>query len=361
MIFRLLNEGPLPHPAVLSRARLMASIVCWSVTCAAGLGILSPRPSHAVTLTVAPASQDFNRFDVALQLNESPLLVSSDTADLTGTVDAELLWDVVGSDIVLTGVSFTSSQLMFGDVTFNFPLNILTVQGTGLGGSVTTPAPPSTVTAGEFDAADHLLTINQGLFAVSGIVNDNFDISTLPFSGSGMGVGMLDLVEVGRTAGAVTYDVSLTFPVSFEDRVLDTANGDQATMDIDVDGTVLATGQFTAALSAASADFDGDSDVDGADFHAWQRGRGIVQNAVAGDGDADLDGDVDNDDYAIWASQFGATPATIHAAAVPEPATGGLFVLLLGLGGSLRLRDGSKGMRVANRGGRKCDIKMTQM
>ena len=64
----------------------------------------------------------------------------------------------------------------------------------------------------------------------------------------------------------------------------------------------------------AGADFDkdfvgGSSQVNGADFLAWQRGFGRPSNAVAADGNSDEDGDVDNQDLAVWQVQFGDTSA----------------------------------------------------
>jgi hypothetical protein len=55
----------------------------------------------------------------------------------------------------------------------------------------------------------------------------------------------------------------------------------------------------------ASADFDGDSDVDGVDFLAWQRGFGTTGTALPGDGDANGDNHVDAVDLGIWQMQFG--------------------------------------------------------
>jgi hypothetical protein len=63
-------------------------------------------------------------------------------------------------------------------------------------------------------------------------------------------------------------------------------------------------------------DFDGDGDVDGGDFLAWQRGLGTSSATIA-DGDADGDGDVDDADLAQWASHYGDPEA---AAAVTNPA-----------------------------------------
>ena len=54
-----------------------------------------------------------------------------------------------------------------------------------------------------------------------------------------------------------------------------------------------------------SADFDGDNDVDGADFLAWQRGFGATSGATPGDGDANSDGAVDATDLSAWKEQIG--------------------------------------------------------
>jgi hypothetical protein len=59
---------------------------------------------------------------------------------------------------------------------------------------------------------------------------------------------------------------------------------------------------------AASADFDVDGDVDGADFLRWQRGLGTYMTATHGEGDANFDGHVLGDDLAAWRERF-AMPA----------------------------------------------------
>jgi hypothetical protein len=77
-----------------------------------------------------------------------------------------------------------------------------------------------------------------------------------------------------------------------------------------------------------SADFDGDSDVDGADFLIWQRGLGVSGGAANNaSGNADGDTDVDGDDLMVWTSLFGAAIAISNAAPIPEPA--GLLVIVL--------------------------------
>ncbi len=65
-------------------------------------------------------------------------------------------------------------------------------------------------------------------------------------------------------------------------------------------------------------DFDGDFDVDGADFLAWQRGESPDQ--------------MSSSDLADWKANFGISPSIVAAsAAVPEPATGTLLLVTCGL------------------------------
>jgi hypothetical protein len=71
-------------------------------------------------------------------------------------------------------------------------------------------------------------------------------------------------------------------------------------------------------LQAATGDFNGDGQVDGADLLIWQRGMGISSGATLAQGDGDGNGVVDAADYQIWADAFGA-PSAVAAQAVPEP------------------------------------------
>jgi hypothetical protein len=79
-----------------------------------------------------------------------------------------------------------------------------------------------------------------------------------------------------------------------------------------------------------TADFDGDGDVDGADFLAWQRGNGAVGTGTTATGDANGDMNVDAADLAVWQAQFAMPQSPI--AAVPEPTGVVLGLLALALG-----------------------------
>jgi hypothetical protein len=82
-------------------------------------------------------------------------------------------------------------------------------------------------------------------------------------------------------------------------------------------------------VDPSNGDFDGDGDVDGADFLTWQRGLGLTGQPDATTGDSDDDGDVDAADLALWQSHFGGAPAVAAIGAVPEPAS----LALLAAGG----------------------------
>ena len=105
-----------------------------------------------------------------------------------------------------------------------------------------------------------------------------------------------------------------------------------------------------AAPDGQPGDFDGDEDVDGADFLAWQQTLG--SSVAPGTGaDADGDGTIDGDDLGVWRSNFGET-ASIAAsqaavAAVPEPAVLSLLAVgLLALGSLRRVVDQQCGAHV---------------
>ena len=77
--------------------------------------------------------------------------------------------------------------------------------------------------------------------------------------------------------------------------------------------------RLQAPVTGNDADFDGDGDVDGADFLTWQKNLGTAGTATLATGDANGDKNVTAADLAIWRTQFG--PAAAPVAAVPEPAT----------------------------------------
>jgi hypothetical protein len=68
--------------------------------------------------------------------------------------------------------------------------------------------------------------------------------------------------------------------------------------------------ELDASSNLVSADFDGDSDTDGADFLVWQRGFGTQSGAIPAEGDATGDSAVRVGDFSAWFSTFGTTEST---------------------------------------------------
>jgi hypothetical protein len=79
----------------------------------------------------------------------------------------------------------------------------------------------------------------------------------------------------------------------------------------------------------ASADFDLDGDVDGADFLRWQQGVGAT---AAGHSEGDANGDlrIDGADLDVWKSRFATASASPIGSAAPEPAAWLLTAAALG-------------------------------
>jgi hypothetical protein len=143
--------------------------------------------------------------------------------------------------------------------------------------------------------------------------------STLAAGASQSFLATLDTTEAGNFSASYTLSFS-------DENVVGATNLGSLTLNL--------TGMVEGA-TISSADFDGDGEVDGSDFLAWQRGLGIVGSAERIDGDANGDRNVDGLDLQHWQGQF-ATAAAQSGIAAPEPKS--LVVLVLGLAVLFRTR-----------------------
>lgn len=99
------------------------------------------------------------------------------------------------------------------------------------------------------------------------------------------------------------------------------------------ESNVFWTDNFQVGLPQTQGDFDGDGDVDGADFVVWQTNFPTTTGAASGQGDADGDSDVDGADFAIWQASFPSGASSPGTSPVPEPPA----VLLMSLAGAMLL------------------------
>ena len=182
-------------------------------------------------------------------------------------------------------------------------------------------------------------TSNNDMFAnataTDNLVTPPIDGTNITFAGLINGAGTPTLYTgeftITKTAAGVdlsgsfsgnggenTFLFSETTPISLTYGAVGFLNGGGMSADQVIFQDVNAT--YTPVASAEeNADFDGDGDVDGADFLTWQRGVGTAGGQPQGN--ADGLGDIDGADLAIWEAEFGMPQATGNVQAIPEPAS----------------------------------------
>ena len=203
----------------------------------------------------------------------------------------------------------------------------MSVAVTGSQADISTPNPPATlsrlptdaVVRYQFDAAEFVVTLNQGTIAVSGAANQVIDLTTAPVVGvAPVGTfGSLTLTPAGQVGSVAQFDALLELPLMFTQQV--ESNGQLITLE--VDGDIVAMSQLAIDLGGFSADFNSDGSVDAADLTQWQANYGGPGS------DADGDGDSDGADFLAWQQQFGSgLDPTLQA--IPEPS--GLVLGVLG-------------------------------
>jgi hypothetical protein len=117
------------------------------------------------------------------------------------------------------------------------------------------------------------------------------------FSG---GNGQIDAASVTVDSLYLSSDENLNFNVFF-DMLVHTPGGDLSALEI------------PGVEPGQPGDFDGDEDVDGADFLKWQRGQSTTP--------------LGSDDLQDWKDHFGEGAATVSGEPVPEPGSAALAAL----------------------------------
>lgn len=109
--------------------------------------------------------------------------------------------------------------------------------------------------------------------------------------------------------------------------VIRLGSGVSSTQDAYYDNFLLE--YFPAVAPSNTADFNGDGEIDAADYVIWRKHNGAIGSGTQSTGDANGDTNVDSLDYAEWSKNFGSSPAGSGGGAVPEPST--VMLLLLGI------------------------------
>ncbi len=115
------------------------------------------------------------------------------------------------------------------------------------------------------------------------------------------------------TSAEGTFSASYT--LNFSDEDLPGAAG--------LGAMTLTLSGIVEAAAVETGDFDGDGDIDGRDFLAWQRGESFDPFSSS--------------DLELWQGEYNAPPV-VASVAVPEPSSVLCLLVLAGLSGSLRRR-----------------------
>jgi hypothetical protein len=238
--------------------------------------------------------------EISLTLATDVIGTDSTATQLTGFSMADLDFQVIGTSVTPTGLTFTGGQVALSDVTFSFFFNTIQISTMGIVGSPNTPLPPGTVTNNQFDATEHEMIFDQGIITGPGTT---IDLSTAPISGTGMGTGQVNILPVGTPVGnEYTFEATVSLPIEIDESV--------QIPDVPVIGTVNATltgsgnavsrQQFTIAI--VPGDFNGDQFLDCVDLTA-------LEDEVANGGsnlefDVDMDGFVTSADVTYWLDEL---------------------------------------------------------
>ncbi|MEM9913334.1 MAG: dockerin type I repeat-containing protein [Planctomycetota bacterium] len=127
------------------------------------------------------------------------------------------------------------------------------------------------------------------------------------------------LLSATRGPGGEVYAASGSTIYRFEE---DGSFLDETVLDVNLSAANLVWAGNASPFVALPGDYNGDGQVDAADYTVWADHFGSMTNLAA---DGNGDGVVDAADYTVWADHFGTTAGINPSSVVPEP---GIAVLI---------------------------------
>lgn len=207
---------------------------------------LQAQEPNKATLTLVE-EDGFNEFEIEVSAEAQGQAASdNDTTTLSGTANITLNIDPLTGktdDIVINDADINASDMDFTLRVF-FVVRVAELTTSGVKGSASTPEGecPVDPTTGQFNAALHNFTLNQGSLSGAALnepISSNF--SDTPISGAGTGNGTVILTNpVEGENRKVTYDVTVTLPVSLDNTIPVGDSEDAAT--VNATGILKATG-----------------------------------------------------------------------------------------------------------------------
>jgi hypothetical protein len=321
-------------------------VACWAAACIAVISHCSPAlaVNQNLNLQLLPTTTTTNRLSVKVTAAGAS---DTELTRATGNILSTIGYDIYRGLPLVHSIEFTGGQLsLLGASQNNVVLDLnsfgvnIDIVGIGLAGQLDTPSPPSVVTGGSFDTSDHLVRINMGSLTASGTVafvipiNESINLATDPLDLQTQGTSTIAVAQTATAGLNRTFEVTLQLPVDATELITDPTD-----ITIEVDGTVTARTTFTVAFPL-EGDYNGDGEVNLADYTVWRDSLGATGKNLAADGN--FDWVVDAEDYGLWKNNFGdeVPGALLAPASVPEPAS---VLLVLGCSIVGLLRRGRRG------------------
>jgi len=229
-----------------------------AIVVALAAGGLSARTAN-VNLLLDPPDGTVNTLEVSVTAEAYGTSRSdSDTTTVTGNALAHLTYalDAMTCEVDVVGLEFTGGRVAMEDLTFtlNYGLFVgkINATGEGIAGTLDTPAPPGSVGEGAFWTEDHEILLNEGTFHAAGtgliaLVLDPISINLAddPVQATTVGEGFLETSSPSMAGQVAMYNVTLSLPVDFQERVVEEAD---LSADVGGVGLLRAQGSFSTVV-----------------------------------------------------------------------------------------------------------------
>lgn len=280
-----------------------------------------------------------------------------DSSSLSGFALASFDVDFGSGNMAIDKWSFTGGSIVVDD---NLTLSLgggfgVTVTGTDIQGSPFTSNPPSMLYSqaspgdpGDFDASEHGITIDHGMILASGypptdLSDPQYTISENNGPGAGAGTITVTQDAIDMGANTTTYSITVELPVDVSSDLSDALGfSSPEYARLDVTGTIQSTVSDVVfnwiPWNGVAGDVNQNGSLGPEDVDAFVDGW-LSTNTTPGlyayeQGDLNFDGVTDLlDAYLLHQAlvMAGSSAAGSVFSAIPEPATGLLFVAGIGL------------------------------
>lgn len=261
----------------------------------------------------------------------------SDVSSLSGNVLGLLTLDLQNLAADATAIRFDGGSIDATDVAFRLPqfFTQVFIDGMDIGGTLRSLGGGSNIVNSKFPTQDHELVLNRGILDARGTIIDDTTIMLEedPIFFTYPDEATLTVAQIASSGLRRTFEAKISLPV--DDQV--DIEGQSATL------TVMGQVNATTTFEINFGDYNGDLQVDGADYTVWRDSFGATGSGLAADGNGDEV--VDEGDYLLWRENWGNTALLSSSLGgilpVPEPSSGGLLAILCAVGlvgGTVRLR-----------------------